>query len=162
VKDIENIYREYVETVYKYLFCLTQDSDLSEELTQETFYQAMKTIKNFRGDCKVSVWLCQIAKHMWLKDCDKKNKNKSIPIDEIEFRLPSNENIEAHYLRNENKIALFRKLHSLDEKTKEVVYLRLTGELSFREIGDILNQSETWARVTFYRGKQKILREGIE
>jgi RNA polymerase sigma-70 factor (ECF subfamily) len=109
----------------------------------------------------MSVWLCQIAKHMWLRDCEKKNKNKNIPIDDIEFKLSSEENIEARILRSEDKITLFRKLHSLDEKTKEVMYLRLTGELSFREIGDILSQSETWARVTFYRGKQKILKEGL-
>jgi RNA polymerase sigma-70 factor (ECF subfamily) len=158
---MESIYREYVEIVFKYLFCLTHDADLTEELTQETFYQAMKTIKNFRGDCKMSVWLCQIAKRMWQRDCEKKNKNKNIPIDDIEFKLSSEENIEAYILRNEDKIALFRKLHSLDEKTKEVMYLRLTGELSFREIGDILNQSETWSRVTFYRGKQKLLKEGL-
>lgn len=159
---MESIYREYVETVYRYLFCLTQDGDLSEELTQETFYQAVKTIKNFRGDCKTSVWLCQIAKHMWLRYLEKRNKDVSISIDDVEFKLPARENVEAHILGNEDKMALFRKLHSLDEKTKEVMYLRLTGELSFREIGDILNQSETWARVTFYRGKQKILREGTE
>lgn len=158
---MEIIYRQYFETVFKYLFCLTQDVDLTEELTQETFYQAIKTIRNFRGDCKMSVWLCQIAKHIWWKDCDKRSKAKDVPIDNIEFKLSSGEDIEVDIIRKEDKIALYRKLHSLNEKTKEVMYLRLTGELSFREIGDILNQSETWARVTFYRGKQKILKEGL-
>ena len=162
VEKMDRIYREYVETVYKYLFCLTRDATLSEELTQETFYQAMKTIKNFRGDCKMSVWLCQIAKNMWRKDCERKNKDKNIPIDDIEFKLSAKDNIEENLLRHEDKMALFRKLHSLNEKTKEVMYLRLTGELSFKEIGDIVNQSENWARVTFYRGKQKILREGVK
>jgi RNA polymerase sigma factor (sigma-70 family) len=160
MKNMDRIYREYAETVYKYLFCLTHDAELAEELTQETFYQAMKTINNFRGDCKLSVWLCQIAKNMWRRDCAKKNKNKSIPLDDIEFKLSAKENIEEDILKNEDKLTLFRKLHSLNEKTKEVMYLRLTGELSFREIGDIVNRSENWARVTFYRGKQKILKEG--
>ena len=50
-------------------------------------------------------------------------------------------------------------MQKLDEKTREVIYLRITGELSFKEIGDILNKSENWARVTFYRGKQK-MKEG--
>ena len=161
MENMEIIYRQYFETVFKYLFCLTQDVDLTEELTQETFYQAIKTIRNFRGDCKMSVWLCQIAKHIWWKDCDKRSKAKDVPIDNIEFKLSSGEDIEVDIIRKEDKIALYRKLHSLNEKTKEVMYLRLTGELSFREIGDILNQSETWARVTFYRGKQKILKEGL-
>lgn len=82
-------------------------------------------MKNFRGDCKISVWLCQMAKHMWQRDCEKKNKNINVPIDEIEFKLSAKENVEAHIIRNEDKIALFHKLHSLDEKTKEVMYLRL-------------------------------------
>lgn len=162
MEKMESIYKKYVETVYRYLFCLTQDADLSEELTQETFYQAVKTIRNFRGDCKISVWLCQIAKHMWFKDCKKRNKSINIPLDDIEFMLPARENVEDHIFKNEDKIALFRKLHSLDDITREVMYLRLTGELSFKEIGDILNKSETWARVTFYRGKQKMLKEGLE
>jgi len=63
-------------------------------------------------------------------------------------------------LVNESKVALYQKLQSLDEKTREVMYLRLTGELSFREIGEILKKNETWARVTFYRGKQKLAKEG--
>ena len=162
MERMEDIYREYFDNVYKYLFCLTRNVDLSEELTQETFYQAMKTIKDFRGDCKMSVWLCQIAKYMWIRDCEKNNKNISIPIDDIEFMIPAKDNIEENILNSEDKIALYRKLHSLDDNTKEVMYLRLTGELNFREIGDILNKSETWARVTFYRGKQKLLKEGLE
>ncbi|WP_312110036.1 sigma factor [Brevibacillus reuszeri] len=65
MENIEHLYEMHAQTVYKYLFSLTQNTDLSEELTQETFYQAMKTIHNFRGDCKISVWLCQISKRAW-------------------------------------------------------------------------------------------------
>ena len=70
---MEKIYQEYSETVYKYLFCLTSDADLAEDLTQETFAIAVKNIPKFRGDCKVSSWLCQIAKHLWYKEL-KRNK----------------------------------------------------------------------------------------
>lgn len=159
---MDELYNEYFQTVFKYLFCLTHDTDLSEELTQETFYQAIKTYGNFRGDCKVSVWLCQIAKHLWYKEYSKIKRNVSDPIYEISDSLESREQVENIILTNESKFELFQKLQTLDEKTREVMYLRLTGELSFKEIGEILNKNETWARVTFYRAKQKLVKEGQE
>lgn len=75
MQNMEELYNDYFQTVFKYLFCMTQDADLSEELTQETFYQAIKTYNNFRGDCKVSVWLCQIAKHLWFKENKKRTRS---------------------------------------------------------------------------------------
>jgi len=160
VQDTDELYSEYFQTVFKYMFCITHDADLSEELTQETFYQAMKTCESFRGDCKVSVWLCQIAKRLWYKEYSKRKRQGFNSIDDIAESLPAEESIEKDVVEKESKIELYKRISSLDEKTREVIYLRLTGELSFREIGDILLKNETWARVTFYRGKQKLAREG--
>ena len=156
MQNMEKIYEEYFETVNKYLFCLTRNYDMAEELTQETFYRAVKKIGTYRGDCKISVWLCQIAKNLWYDQCRKNKKivNKDFDLLEIEAQ-----NIEDEVISNEEKIILYKRMQKLDEKTREVIYLRITGELSFKEIGDILNKSENWARVTFYRGKQK-LKEG--
>lgn len=162
MQDIEKIYSEYFQMVFKYLFCITSDSDLSEELTQETFYQAMKTYDSFRGDSKVSTWLCQIAKNLWRKEYEKRNKVVLFPIDELSDDLPGRENIEQEIWDRESKLDLYKKIQNLDEKMREVMYLRLTGELSFREIGEILKKNETWARVTFYRGKQRMAKEEWE
>ncbi len=160
MQDMEQIYEEYFETVYKYLFCLTHNSDISEELTQETFYRAVKKIHSFKGECKISVWLCQIAKNLWYDEC-RKNK-KAIKTSEDNFLdIQDPDNTEEKVIKNEEKMTLYKKLQKLDEKTREVIYLRITGELSFKEIGTILNQTENWARVTFYRGKQK-MKEGDE
>lgn len=159
MQDLEKLYTEYFQTVYKYLFCLTHDAFLSEELTQETFYQALRTYDNFRGDCKVSVWLCQIAKHLWYKEYYKRKSQNLFNIEEISDKLTAKENVERDILTNESKVELYLRLQTLDEKTREVMYLRLTGELSFREIGEIIGRNETWARVAFYRGKQKLVKE---
>ncbi|WP_371320126.1 sigma-70 family RNA polymerase sigma factor [Chengkuizengella axinellae] len=59
----DKIYTNYVNDVFKYLMILTKNSDLAEELTQETFYKAYKNIDHFQGKSKMSVWLCQIAKN---------------------------------------------------------------------------------------------------
>ena len=153
MQDLEQIYKQYFETVNKYLFCLTHNSDISEELTQETFYRAVKKINTFKGECKMSVWLCQIAKNLWY---DELKKNKKMESMEQTFLIQSEENLEENIILNENKLELYKKLQKLDKQTREVIYLRITGELSFKEIGDILNKTENWARVTFYRGKQKL------
>lgn len=154
MQDMEQIYEQYFETVNKYLFCLTHNNDISEELTQETFYRAVKKIDTYRGDCKISVWLCQIAKNLWYDQCKKNHKIVSIEGEMIEIQ--SNETIEEKLIDNDEKISLYKKMQKLDEKTREVMYLRITGELNFKEIGVIMNKTENWARVTFYRGKNQL------
>ena len=155
MQDIEKIYEEYFETVNKYLFCLTHNNDISEELTQETFYKAVKKIDTYKGECKMSVWLCQIAKNLWYDQC-RKNK-KFVKTEETNsLNVQELNTLEEQVISNDEKISLYKKMQNLDEKTREVVYLRITGELSFKEIGIILNKTENWARVTFYRGKNKL------
>lgn len=154
MQDIKQIYEEYFETVNKYLFCLTHDNDISEELTQETFYKAVQKINTYKGKCKMSVWLCQIAKNLWYDQC-RKNK-KVINIEENLLDAQAPESTESQVISNDEKISLYKKMQKLDEKTREVIYLRITGELSFKEIATILNKTENWARITFYRGKSKL------
>lgn len=159
MQDIEKIYEEYFEIVNKFLFCLTHDNDIAEEITQETFYKAVEKIGTYKNECKMSVWLCQIAKNLWY-DENRKNK-KIIDVEEKDLiNIPLLENLENKVIANEEKILLYKELQNLDEKTREVIYLRITGELSFKEIGIILNKTENWARVTFYRGKNQ-LKEGL-
>lgn len=153
MQNMDEIYEECFETVYKYLFCLTHNSDISEELTQETFYRAVKKIDTYNGKCKISVWLCQIAKHLWYNQC---RKNKRIVETDETFDIEDPQNLEEQFIAGEEKVLLYKKMQNLDEKTREVMYLRITGELSFKEIGEILGKTENWARVTYYRGKSKL------
>ena len=155
MQNIEEIYKNYANAVYKYLFCLTKNEDIAEDLTQETFAVAVKEIHKFKGNCKVSVWLCQIAKHLWYKEL-KKKANKSISfIEDIEEEIKTTKTVEDIVCQKEEKLKLFKDMQMLDEKTKEVMYLRLVGNLNFIEIGEVLGKTPNWARVTFYRGKQK-------
>lgn len=156
VQDIGDIYREQSQTVYRFLYSYTHDVELSEELTQETFLRAIKSLHKYNGTCKISVWLCQIAKHVLYQEWNKIKKNNTTMLDEnLEFSTYSTEEL---IISSESKKEIYKMIQSLDNITKEVMYLRLTGELSFREIGEILNKTENWARVTFFRGKSKIIR----
>lgn len=159
MQNIEEIYKEYSTSVYKYLFCLTQNKEISEDLTQETFALAVKDIKKFRGECKLSVWLCQIAKHLWYKELKKKNKNINVSFEEINENVLYDETLEENFCAKEEKLKLFKDMQKLDEKSREVMYLRMVGNLSYEEIGEILGKTSNWSRVTFYRAKQKIREE---
>jgi RNA polymerase sigma-70 factor (ECF subfamily) len=146
------VYDEYAQQVYKYLLSLCGNADVAEELTQETFFRAVKSIKNYDGSCKLYVWLCQIAKHVWYKELEKRKKS-ALPLDET---VAQRGNLEDNTVLHEEKTQLFKAMQTLEPIQREVVYLRLTGEFSFAEIGGILQKDETWARVTFYRAKQKL------
>lgn len=154
--SMEEIYREYALPLYKFLYTKCHSDDLAEEMTQETFYRAVKSIKRFDGSCKLFTWLCQIAKHVWYEELEKQNRHKGSA---LEDDVPAEDDIEDSAVLGSEKIALFTAMQKLDAYSREVVYLRLTGELSFKEIGDILGKTENWARVTFYRAKQKLRKE---
>ena len=103
----------------------------------------------------MSVWLCQIAKNLWYDEIKKNKKLKNVGEEELYF-LQAEDKVEDSVVANQSKLEIYKQLQKLDDQTREVMYLRITGELSFKEIADILNKTENWARVTFYRGKKKL------
>lgn len=153
---INEDYEEHAVIVRGYLFRLCQDSDLADELTQETFYQAVRTVKNYRGDCKPSVWLCQIARHVWYKYLEKNKKYTAVPLEEtISDRK---EDMLDKMIQAETKVRIYQEIQKLPEDMREVLYLRILGELSYKEIAQVTGRTENWARVTFYRGKQQLMK----
>ncbi len=154
MQPMEEIYKSYAMTVYKYLLSMTHDEDLSEELTQETFYQAIRTIDRYDESCRISTWLCSIAKNVLITWRRKNRQHEELNDWDNPVQPEQEETIQA-----EERVILIRRIHDLQEPAREVVYLRVFGELSFREIGEIFGKSENWARVTFYRGKEKLRKE---
>ncbi|MGE9941040.1 RNA polymerase sigma factor [Bariatricus sp. SGI.161] len=154
--DMDSIYQEHAELVYKFLLSLCHEEDTAEELTQETFYQAVRSSKKYDGTCKVSTWLCQIAKHLWYRELERRKKKGTTSLPE-EIHS-GNESLDEKFCLKEEKMELFQKVHILDEISKEVVLLRITGAFSFKEIAELFGKNENWARVTFYRAKQKIVK----
>ncbi|MBS4197434.1 RNA polymerase sigma factor [Lederbergia citri] len=154
--ELTKVYEQFAEQVFKYLMVLCRNVDIAEELTQETFYQAVRSIDTYNGECKMSVWLCQIAKYTYYKYVDKQVKQP--PSQHLPNHLPSAEN---DLIESENKIGLYRMIHLLEEPYKEIVLLRILGGLTFKEIGEIHFKNENWARVTFYRAKLKLRERGI-
>ncbi|MFA9398151.1 MAG: RNA polymerase sigma factor [Clostridiaceae bacterium] len=157
MKDIiDKYYKQHGKIVYYYLYKVTGNGDLAEELTQETFYQAMRTVDKYKGECTPSVWLCQIARHLWYQYLEKNTKIKKVSFEVIENEISDEGNNE--FWNRQDKIELYKKIQTLDKEVKETIYLRLSGDLSFAEIGQIMGKSENWARVTFFRGKQQLMK----
>ncbi len=156
MQDIEEIYNKYSKMLYKYVFCLSGNAELSEEIVQDTFLVAVKDINKFEGKCKISTWLCSIAKNIWYQKLRKDKNKNNISIDEVSNCLILEESIEESLCDKETKIELLKKVQTLDEDTRNVIYLRTFGNLNYEEIAEIMNKTPSWARVTYFRGKQKL------
>lgn len=152
--SIEEVYEEHCQTVYRYLLSLTRNADLAEELTQETFFQAIKGIERFDGSCRITTWLCAIAKNQFLA-----YNRKHPPAENLTESSAVVSGPESEVISSMNRIDILKKMHCIPEPGREIMHLRLFGNLSFREIGEIMGKSENWARVTYYRAKEQLRKE---
>ena len=159
--NMDEIYRRHSKSVYAFLLAKTADSMLAEELTQETFYQAVKSIGSFKGESSVSTWLIGIANNVLRGYFRKQKKQAEEELPKTEIAARGGTATEDIVLRSMDTISLMQAMHRLPEPYREVLHLRLTADLSFKEIGQIMERTENWARVTYYRGKEKLLK-GVE
>ncbi len=151
--EFEKLFSENREFIFKYLMKMTRDSYLSEELTQETFFRAYMNYTSLQNKDKAPVWLCQIAKNTYFAWYN--GQKKKVVIDDLEA-VSDCENIEdAFEQRDLSKKALLC-LHELEEPYKEVFMLSVFGGFSLKDISSLFGKSESWARVTFYRAKQRL------
>lgn len=155
VPDFEEIYRAYFADVYRYILALSRDAQTAEEVTQETFVRALTAIDGFRGECQIRVGLCQIARNQYLSLCRERRKFAEEPGE------TGDRGIEEGFADRETARQLHVLLHALPEPYKEVFSLRTFGELPFAQIGELFGKTESWARVTYFRARQK-LKEALE
>ena len=157
MKKIEELYQLYFKDIYLFVKALSKDEHIAEEITQETFFKAMKSIDSFKGECDIRVWLCQIAKNTYYSYC--KKNNRIISEEEPERTDTEQKSIESQLIDKEDAVAIHKILHKLEEPYKEVFHLRTFGELSFKEIGEVFEKTESWSRVTNHRAKMKIIEQ---
>lgn len=159
-QQLNDSYERYANQIKRFLICLTADVELAEELMQETFYQAVKSIDRYDGSCKMSVWLCQIAKHLYYDYLKKQKHYRKVSLEQMmtfSIQLPSSEkNPEQQVLHQEKMKNILKQIENLPEPYQQIFLLRIFNELSFREIGEIFEKSENWARVSYYRAKEQL------
>ena len=152
-QSFDRIYQEYFDLVYRYALSLSRDPGAAEEITQETFFKAMRSLNQFRGESSVKSWLCAIAKNLWFSELRRK---KTEPIEDAMSLPDTSMGPEERIVRQDESMRIHRLLHHLDEPYREVFTLRTLGQLSFRDIGELFGKSENWACVIYHRARARI------
>ena len=152
--DFERIYRLYFKDVFLYLRALSASADTAEEITQETFVKALRSIDSFDGSKDIRAWLFTIARNTYYTYCRRQSRyaDEELPENEPDIQPDFTE----RFADEESAFQIHRFLHGMDEPYKEVFSLRVFGELPFSQIGFIFGKTENWARVTYHRARMKI------
>lgn len=154
MENFDKIYELYAADVYRYALSLCMNETEAKDILQNTMLKAFTHYNKFRGESSVKTWLFGIAKNEHLNNA-KRADNNNLPLDHAANAL--DENIEHSFGDRFQALEIHKLLHNLDEPYKEIFTLRVFAELKFADIGDIFGKSENWARVTFYRAKEKII-----
>ncbi len=152
----DDLYQSCFDPVYRYVLSLSGDPHTAEEITQETFFRALRSLSKFRGDSSVKSWLCAIAKNTWLSG---QRKKKTQPIDDVSALPDPGISPEESVMRQDESMRIHRLLHRLDEPYREVFTLRTLGQLGFRDIGELFGKSENWACVVYHRARARLKKE---
>ena len=153
---MEELYQQYVQIVYRFLMSACRDSRLAEDLTQETFLRAWESLERFDHSCRISTWLCQIAKHALYQHWEKYGRERPA---EPDLQIPAPEDTESQALRRVELAEVLEAFWALGPDMRQVVSLRAMEGLTYKEIGGIMGKSENWARVTYFRAKEILARE---
>ena len=153
--NFEGVFHENHGFIFRFLIRLCGDVSLAEELTQETFFRAYMNLSSLRDEAKIGPWLCQIAKNTYYTWCSE--QKKQVPMEQFS-NADSTPDIADVFVEKELAGKAFACLHGLEDPYKEVFILSVFGGLSHRDISALFGKSESWARVTYYRAKQKIMK----
>lgn len=155
--DIDDVYRQYFQGVYRFVLSLCHDPSVAEEVTEETFFKVLQHLDRFDGRCSMYAWLCQIAKNTYFSY---RKKEKRRAAEEMSlFSVGSSESPEETIARKETTMRIHEAIHRLEAPYKEVFLLRAFGELPFAEIAALFGKTESWARVNYHRARLKIKEE---
>lgn len=159
--EMDIIYKRYFRDVLCFALSLSGNRDLAEEITQNTFYKAVQSVHKFRGDCDIRVWLFRIAKNDYLNYLRKEKRISSGEnVEELLANIPSCEEPVLTRIEDAESAREIQKvLEEMEEPYREVFTLRVIHKMSYGEIAGLYGKSESWARVTFYRAKMKIIDE---
>lgn len=151
---LEKLFAVHYKDVYNYLYSLSRDASLSEDLAQEVFLEVVKSIATFRGEASMKTWLFSIARNRWYTYLRKKHRQ---PETEwlTEFLPASGHTPEEQYQNQEMAERIYALLDGEPERTQRIVLMRLEG-CSFVEIGQAVGISENSARVIDFRAKTRI------
>lgn len=156
----ETIYKDNQSKIYRFLYKMCADAQLSEELTQETFYRAFLSFGKFRGDCEIFTWLATIAKYEYFRFLKKSKRGgfENVSLDCIVTQCVDTQASTAmdQIVQHELHERVRQILKQLPQKNTDVVILRLYADMTFRQIADTLKITESSAKVLYFRAKNML------
>lgn len=152
LNELEKMCRLHYKYVKSYALSLCLDESLAEDITQETFYNAIKKIDTFKNECKIETWLCSIAKNLFLNS---KRKKQPDSINDFSY-LVGGTTPEDNVIKDENIKRILTEAVRLDTPYKEVFYMKILGDMPYTTIADVFSKTENWARVTYFRARKQI------
>lgn len=155
----ETLYRTGYLPVYRYLWRLSGDAQLAEELASETLLRAAQAMDHFRGDCDLRVWLCQIGKNLYYSYRKKHKKLLSLEEAGAEHIWDPAASVEEQLLDWDMAKCIQRQMQQLPEPYQTVFLHRAISGLSFGEIGKLFGKTDNWACVTYHRARKKIMEQ---
>ena len=150
--DLEKLCNLHYKYVKSYALSLCLNEALAEDITQETFYNAIKKIDTFKNDCKIETWLCSIARNIYLNT---KRRKQTENISDYP-NLVADINLEDNLIKDENVKRILAEAVKLETPYKEVFYMKTLGDMPYSTIADVFEKTENWARVTYFRAKKQI------
>lgn len=154
MEKFEDIYEKYYRKVYLFLLKLSGDSSLAEELTQDTLFKAFLHIDQYEGRSSLYTWLCTIAKNNWLAEIKRKKEFVDTGMDP---EINSGMNVENEVLDRHMAELIREEIAHLPEPYGSVCAMKIYAELTYREIAAEFQKSESWAKMTFFRGKTMLM-----
>lgn len=158
MSTFQRIYEENARKLYGFLFSLTGNKILAEELMQETFFQALKSFDKFEGRCSVYTWLCQIGKNAWLKEVKRNKRYSEMEFNDLDI-WDNSPPLDELLIKKDEYMRARKALLNLEEPYRNVFILHAVSEVNLKEIASLYGKSESWARVTYYRARMKIVQE---
>lgn len=150
--DLEKIYIDYSKKVYAYVWRLSGDPIMAEDIVQDTFLKAYQSLDGFKNESSFLTWLCEIAKNIYFSYLRSRSRKTEIPLDD-EIRY---ENDQAQVIEQETVREIYDLIRKLKHPYREVFLLRYEDEISFDAIGSMFGKSSNWARITYYRARQEL------
>ena len=142
------LYKRYVERIYRYLFSRIGNVHDAEDATAQTFMAAFESFDRFRQDGHLASWLFTIARN---KAMDHFRRQKSTPIIDENNDIPDEKEPLNDVILSEQTAVLSELIRSLPLDDRELLRLRFLAEMSFSEIAHLLHRKEEAVKKSIYR-----------
>jgi RNA polymerase sigma-70 factor (ECF subfamily) len=156
---IEMFVRQYETGVFRLALAVVRDEAEANEITQETFISALRSLTSYREQKSLKAWLYTIAlnhsrSHLRKRKVLERLRTTLTGIFQLETQQPASP--EDRIIKDEKEAAVWRSLNELDERHRIVVILRYFHELSIAEISDVLTLNEGTVHSRLHSAREKL------